>query len=572
MQNPKKKSFKSRVLHVQQLEKRELFAADSGLLGTLPGGTGESQPGLYSTPPSSKVPAPFWRKTEGVPSAAPAWYQNIGPVTREVFYNPSLTPAQNGAALGSVLTTLPAGSRVVIHAGTYSVDSYFVITAQGTASQPVVIEGAPGQKVSITRKDALQNAINVDNSQYLLMRNLDISGGSTGLKLQTVSNFMLYDSKIHHVMGVGVAANSKNASELYFVDNEISYTGGNGEGFYLGSHDGVFKTNNSYVVGNYLHHLASGAAAQGDGIEIKDGSYANVVKYNFVEGTKYPGITVYRTGRGVADRNIIEENVVINSIDAGIQVTADAVVRNNLVIGKSTAFVSKPFTTNPVNLVVSNNTFLGGATTIRLTNWLTTDLAFANNAIHSPTGQFYSSSTTGRAVATGNINVSNLATSFTNLKLDGTALNARPIAGSVVIGRASSNYLPSGDLNGDTRITKMDTGAVDFAGDSTTAFRTLSTKSVGGNATPAPALESKSTSSINSPSAAQGSLLLRSSSPGASVSSQRLSVASPVQPPSSTLNQSSEPTTSSSLSNDRSDLQLERLLDQVVSELKSFTS
>jgi hypothetical protein len=507
-----------------------------------------------------------------VPSVAPAWYQNIGPVTREVFYNPSLTPAQNGEALRSVLTTLPAGSRVVIHAGTYSVDSYFVITAQGTASQPVVIEGAPGQKVSITRKDALQNAINVDNSQYLLMRNLDISGGGTGLKLQTVSNFMLYDSKIHHVMGVGVAANSQNTSQLYFVDNEISYTGGHGEGFYLGSHDGVFKTNNSYVVGNYLHHLASDTYAQGDGIEIKDGSYANVVKYNFIEGTKYPGITVYRTGRGVADRNIIEENVVINSIDAGIQVTADAVVRNNLVIGKSTAFVSKPFTTNPVNMVVSNNTFLGGATTIRLTNWLTTDLAFANNAIHSKTGQFYSSSGTGKAVASGNINVSNLANSFTNLKLDGTALNARPITGSVVIGRASSNYLPSGDLNGDTRITKMDTGAVDFAGDSTTVARMLSTKSAGGNATPAPALESKSTSSKeNSTSAIQGSPFLRSSSPGASVASQSFSVASPVKSPSQKLIQSSQSTTSPSLSNDRSALQHERLLDQVVSELHSFS-
>jgi hypothetical protein len=572
MRNLKKKSFKSRVLHVQQLEKRELFAADSGLLGTLPGGTGESQPGLYSTPPSSKVPAPFWRKTDGVPSAAPAWYQNIGPVTREVFYNPSLTPDQNGAALRSVLTTLPAGSRVVIHAGTYSVDSYFVITAQGTASQPVVIEGAPGQKVSITRKDALQNAINVDNSQYLLMRNLDVYGGATGLKLQTVSNFMLYDSKIHHVTGVGVAANSQNTSQLYFVDNEISYTGGHGEGFYLGSNDGVFKTNNSYVVGNYLHHLASDSAAQGDGIEIKDGSYANVVKYNFVEGTKYPGITVYRTGRGAADRNIIEENVVINSIDAGIQVTADAVVRNNLVIGKSTAFVSKPFTTNPVNLVVSNNTFLGGATTIRLTNWLTTDLAFANNAIHSPTGQFYSSSKTGRAVATGNINVSNLATSFTNLKLDGTALNARPIIGSVVIGKASSNYLPSGDLNGDTRITKMDTGAVDFAGDSMTVSRTLSSKSSGGNATPAPALISKpTTSKENSTSAIQGSFLLRSPSPGASVTSQSSSVASLEKSANSKLFQSSQPTTSPSLNNDRSDLQRERLLDQIVSELQSFS-
>jgi hypothetical protein len=174
-------------------------------------------------------------------------------------------------------------------------------------------------------------------------------------------------------------------------------------------------------------------------------------------------------------------------------------------------------------------------------------------------------------VATGNINVSNLATSFTNLKLNGTGLNARPITGSVVIGRASSNYLPSGDLNGDTRITKMDTGAVDFAGDSTTVTGTLSTKSTVRNATPAPTLESKSTSSKeNSTGAIQESPLLRSSSPGASLAAQRFSVAAMVKAPNPKLIQSSQTTTSSSLSNDRSALQHERLLDQVVSELQSF--
>jgi hypothetical protein len=175
-------------------------------------------------------------------------------------------------------------------------------------------------------------------------------------------------------------------------------------------------------------------------------------------------------------------------------------------------------------------------------------------------------------VASGNINVSNLATSFTNLKLDGTALNARPVTGSVVIGKASSTYLPSGDLNGDARTTKMDTGAVDFAGDSTNSARMLSTTSAVGNATPAPALESKSTSSKeNSTSAIQGSPFLRSSNLGASVASQSFSVASPVKSPSPKLIQSSETTTSPSLSNDRSALQNERLLDQVVSELQSFS-
>lgn len=561
---------KHRVLQVQQLENRELFAADSGLGGSVPGGSGGSLAGLYSSDPASSVPAPFWRKPAGAPSIAPTWYQNIGPVTHEVFYNSSLTTAQNGAALKSLLTTLPAGSRVLIHGGVYSVDSYFVISAQGTESQPVVIEGAPGEKVSITRKDALQNVVNIDNSQFLLMRNLDIYGGSTGVKIQTVSDLMLYDSKIHHTGNNGIAANSKNTSRLYFVDNEISYTAGNGEGFYLGSNDGVFKTNNSYVVGNYLHHLANDTAAQGDGIEIKDGSYANVVKYNFVDGTKYPGITVYRTGRGAVDRNVIEENVVINTVDAGIQVTADAVVRNNLVIGKSTAFVSKPYTTNPVNMVVSNNTFLGSGTTVRLTNWLTTDLAFANNAIHSPVSQFYSSSGTGRAVATGNVNVSNLATTFVNLKLDGSSLNARPITGSSVIGKAAASYLPVGDLNGATRITRLDTGAVDFTGDSTTSTQLRSSQdksklSVGVTGSPA----TSSVVSVSAVGAPRNEVVFRTSVPSSVASSQRFTVSSVSKPSTDPISKVGKPMVGQTPTSQQKDLLRASLLTELVDDLKA---
>lgn len=559
-----------RLLQVQLLEKRELFAADSGLGGTVPGGTGDSVPGLFSSSSSSKVPAPFWRKTDGVPSAAPAWYQNIGPVTREVFYNPSLTSAQNGAALKSVLTTLPAGSRVVIHAGTYSVDSYFVVTAQGTASQPVVIEGAIGEKVSITRKDSLQNAINVDKTQFLLMRNLDISGGDTGLKLYTVSNVMLYNSKIHHVANNGIAANSESTSNLYFVDNEISYTSGNGEGFYLGSNDGVYKTNNTFVVGNYLHHLASGTASQGDGIEIKDGSYANVVKYNFVDGTQYPGITVYRTGRGAADRNLIEENVVINSIDAGIQVTADAMVRNNLVIGKSTAFVSKPYTTNPVNMVVTNNTFLGSRTAVKLTNWLTTDLAFANNAVHSPSGLYYSSTGTGNAVSVGNVNIANLATAFNNLKVDGTALDARPILGSTVIAKASASYLPSGDLNGDTRATQMDSGAVDYTGDSATVAKLGTAVDMRKLAAPSVTTPSNMSGSTGSAQALQNRGVMRSSNPAALASAQRFSIRSTTASNGAKANESSMSVRTAASNGERADLHRSRLLNQVVGDLQGF--
>jgi hypothetical protein len=277
---------------------------------------------------------------------------------------------------------------------------------------------------------------------------------------------------------------------------------------------------------------------------------------------------VYRTRRGAADRNIIEENVVINSVDAGIQVTADAVVRNNLVIGKSTAFTSKPFTTNPVNMVVSNNTFLGAGPTVRLTNWLTTDLAFANNAIHSSVGQFYTSGGTGRAVATGNFNVTNLATTFTNLKLDGSALNARPIAGSTVIGKASSNYLPVGDLNGDTRITKMDSGAVDFTGDSTTVTRMQSSSGTNKLASPLVAAPSNQSGTGQLPSAQPSGNTTWSSTPAALTSSQNYAIRRVSTTPAALPASVASAPDSHSSAIEQSELQRASLLEQLVSQLQ----
>ena len=413
---------------------------------------------------SAAVPAPFWRKTSAAPTYAPDWYANSGAVTREVFYDSALTAAQNGDSLKRVISSLTAGAHVRIHGGTYIIDSYFTIQAAGTAERPVTIEGAPGENVIITRSDATQNVVNIDQTQYLTLQNLTIRGGSTGLKLASVNQFMLHNVEVHSTANNAVAANSRNTSYLYFIDNHIHDTGGHGEGFYLGAHDGSYVTHHTYVIGNYIHDLNAPSVDQGDGIEIKDGSYAVTVKYNFIKNTNYPGIIAYRTGRGAVDRNVIEENVVVSSNDVGIQVTAEAIVRNNLVVGSRSAFLSKPFYTNPRYLTVANNTFVSGGQAVKTYNWDNATIQFANNAIYSSTGQYISTGT-GNAIVSSNGLISNLATTFVNLKVDGTALDATPILGSTLIGNADLAYLPPLDLRGNTRITAADAGAVDYRAD-----------------------------------------------------------------------------------------------------------
>ena len=413
------------------------------------------------------MPAPFWRKVGDEPTYAPDWYANQGSVTHDVFYDSSLTASQNGAALKDLLTNLSAGDHVRIHAGTYAVDSFFKIEASGTERQPITIAGAAGEDVVITRSNASQNAVNIDQSQYLIIEGLTIRGGSTGLKIYSVNHFMLHDVEIANTDNNAIAANSADTSYLYFIDNDIHDTGSHGEGFYLGNHNGTYVTHNTYVIGNYIHDLDAPDVTQGDGIEVKDGSYAVTIKYNFIRSTNYPGIIVYRTGRGAADRNVIEENVILDSNDAAIQATADAIIRNNLIVTGETGILSKPFGTDPQDLIIVNNTIVAGGDAVKTYQWGTpaaVDLLFANNAIYSASGRSIPNGT-GNATVGGNIVVNDLAATYANIKLDGTGLDATPLAESGLVGAASAQYLPAGDLHGQNRITANDVGAVDFQGD-----------------------------------------------------------------------------------------------------------
>ncbi|MGB7329225.1 MAG: right-handed parallel beta-helix repeat-containing protein [Rubripirellula sp.] len=408
------------------------------------------------------VPRPFWRKVGDAPTFAPDWYANRGEATIEVHFDGSKSAAENGDLLSRTLRNLSAGDHVRIHAGTYVVDSRLEIQAQGTRSFPVTIEGAPGEQVVITRSDARQNALNVDRSEYLIVERLTLRGGSTGLKLETVNHFMLHDVEIVGTANNAIAANSGNTSYLYFIDNEIHDTASHGEGFYLGAHDAKVITHHTFVVGNYIHDLNHADVDQGDGVEIKDGSYAVTIKQNFIRGTKYPGIIVYRTGRGPADRNVIEENVILDSRDNAIQATADAIIRNNLIVTGVIGIMSKPFITDPQDLTIVNNTIIAKGDALKTINWDTTEstgIRVANNAIYSQSGRAVANGY-GNASSAANVVVGDLAKTFKNIQFDGSGLDATPLVTSNLLGVANAADLPELDLSGRKRTDSSDAGAL----------------------------------------------------------------------------------------------------------------
>ena len=236
--------------------------------------------------------------------------------------------------------SLNGGDEIVLAQGVYTDSRRLQINQRGRAGKPIVIRAADGARVTLKRPDAKQNTINL-SGQYLVIRDIEITGGAAGIRIgksdDHVCKFiMLQNLHIHHIGGVGVTAN--NPGETYegmvFRGNHIHHTSGHGEAFYLGANNKPDGSTNGYIFDsviekNHIHDLKGPQVSQGDGIELKDGSYNNIVRDNVIHDTNYPGVLVYSTD-GKAP-NLIERNVIWNTGNHGIQAAADAIIRNNVI-------------------------------------------------------------------------------------------------------------------------------------------------------------------------------------------------------------------------------------------------
>lgn len=375
----------------------------------------------------------------------------------EVFHDGGLTSLQNGDALEAVLEGLAAGDRLVIHAGEYTMDSRLSIQADGTEQDPIAIEAAAGETVVIRRDDASQNIIDFDRASWVTVRGIEWIGGSIGIRLTDVNRFFFVGNEVHDTGDAAITANSANTSYLYFVNNHVHHTNGTGEGFYLGANFGTWITHHTYVVGNRIHDTGD---IQGDGVEIKDGSYACVIADNWIENTNWPGVIVYGT-QGEAERNIIERNVILTSSEGGIQAAADCIIRNNLIVGAADAcIVSQPHqTATPSNLEIVHNTLVNDGVCLRTTSWTGANIVFANNALHSTSGSEIAGGT-GSATVAGNVVVGSFA-AFVDLDLS-TGRDATPAAGSPLIGAGAAAHQVFYDLDGKQRSGSIESGAVDL--------------------------------------------------------------------------------------------------------------
>ncbi len=390
---------------------------------------------------------------------------------------------------------LRPGDEVILQAGVYRDRRLFVMGHQGSAEKPIVIRAADGAKVVFHRPDARQNTINIVGGQYLTFKDLEITGGESGIRMRKSGADMckfitLEGLHIHHIGGVAVTAN--NAGNTYeglvFRRNHIHHTGGNGEGFYLGANNNADGSTagvmfNSLIEGNYIHDLNGPKVNQGDGIEIKDGSYNNVVRDNVIHDTQYPGITIYGTD-GKAP-NVVERNVIWNTGDHGIQAAAECVIRNNIVFaaGGDGVHCRNHQSARVGSLKIVHNTLIAGkgkwASGVRVSLGegakLSGPVLVANNALYAESNGFALRvpRVVGKVLVVAG-NVGSGAVDGLPKGVDSAVWNPAgrldhdldkhrfPLPGSALIGKANARFMVEDDFNGTSRGSSRDAGAYMF--------------------------------------------------------------------------------------------------------------
>ncbi|MBL8199384.1 MAG: right-handed parallel beta-helix repeat-containing protein [Chromatiales bacterium] len=374
-----------------------------------------------------------------------------------------------GGSFESAAESLNPGDTLIVHAGTYAESGRVAITVRGTQAQPVVIQAAAGEaRPLITRSGgAVENTIDIVGATWLTIRGLEITGGvGDGVNMSGNPSYItLEDLEIHDIL-VGINFRS-SMHHITARRNQIYNTADTGEGMYVGCHDGSCAVSESLIEGNWIHHTAN--SDQGDGIEIKKGSHSNVIRDNVIHDTFYPCIILYGTQGNPP--NIVERNVMWNCADAGIQVAADAVVRNNIIIPGDGGGLSSQSSNgvSPANLSIVNNTFIGGSPCLRMNGWAgRPGMVFANNAVYCPTAEFVIGSLSGVTV-TGNV-VDQVpsgfpAGSYTTGRsqaqdfLNPAARNFYPTATAPLLGAGNAVQQPVDDFNGTPRQGTADAGA-----------------------------------------------------------------------------------------------------------------
>jgi len=376
----------------------------------------------------------------------------------------------------TVMQSLSAGDTLTLRGGVYTLSSYFELDLAGTADEPITIRAKSGEQPALHYVDDGQNIVNVANSSFLTFDGIEFSGGSRGIRLTNSSDITIRNCHIHDTAANAISANDGGNvyARLTIVHNEIDHAGETAEGLYLGCNDDACRVHDSLIANNYIHDLNGPTVTQGDGIEIKAGSYANIVRDNVIHDTAYPGITLYHTN-GNGAPNVIERNLVWNAGDNGIQVTADAIVRNNIVLSAAAHGIGIHASQggNVGNLTIVNNTVLKADGDAVHINDVAGAVLIANNALYAPNGNaVFANGSANLVTMIANVGTGSLsgvsggfdasgdiATDFSAANYSGVPPQDLVPPSGRLVGSADGPTLATDDFNVSARAPQLDVGA-----------------------------------------------------------------------------------------------------------------
>lgn len=390
--------------------------------------------------------------------------------------------------------SLQPGDVLILHGGTYTQTCRRAITVNGTAASPITIRAADGESPIITRPQPPdfsydQNNIDIISSSYLVIRGLHFKGGDGGVNFIGGHHITFESNEVYETGNNAIRMNSGNTDSFIIRGNHIHNTGllalsvgtTEGEGMYIGCHDGSCIASNHLIEGNYIHHTRGTSDGGNDGIEVKYRSFNNTIRNNVIHdtitGMQYPCIFVYGGGAGL---NIVEGNAMWNCGEA-IQVVSDAIVRNNLILNSLiTGITAAPHAAVPQmrNVTIVNNTIYGHPTCLYVRWSSATSMVLADNAVYCSgatavdgAGLTGSTVTVRSNYVTGGLSGASIDGSRffsggtpSSAFMNPAQLDFWPPPGSVLIGKADAGFTPPLDFNERARVGPFDVGAYETDG------------------------------------------------------------------------------------------------------------
>jgi parallel beta helix pectate lyase-like protein len=412
--------------------------------------------------------------------------------TTEIF--PSNADTTCNEEFENVANALRPGDVLILRGGTYTQTCRRAITVGGTAANPITIRAADGENPIITRPQPAnfnydQNNIEIVSSSYLTITGLHFKGGDGGVTFVGGHHITFENNEIYETGNNAIRMNSGSTDSFIIRRNHIHHTGllassvglTEGEGMYVGCNNATCIATNHLIEGNYIHHTRATSDGGNDGIEVKVGSYGNIIRNNVIHdtisGTQYPCIFVYGGGNGL---NIVDGNAMWNCGEA-IQVVSDAVVRNNLILNSVVAGISAAphaQVSQMRNVTIVNNTIYGNPDCLYIRWSGASNMVLANNAVYCPgTTAVNASGLTGSTIT---VRSNYVEGSLSGASIDGSRfgsggsassaflnpsqLDFWPRPASVLIGKADTSFAPALDFNERTRMSPFDVGAYETDG------------------------------------------------------------------------------------------------------------